>query len=82
MNEEFVKFVVRPTNTHFQGTHAYIVMGVLITQEPIEGIDANESVIDGKTFGALTELLNVLPKRKAKIKTGDATNTLLSIVEI
>ncbi len=62
--------------------YRYAVVGVLVSDQPIEGLEGkNEVVLEG--HGAMmAETLTTMPQREPNIKTGDATNVLLSLDEL
>lgn len=68
-------------------TYRYVLVGMLVTDEPIPGLDPNETVIDGTMRRYVGELgmagaIGKLPKFKASQALGDATNVLLSLEDI
>lgn len=58
--------------------HKYVVVGILVTDTPIEEFEGNECSIDGPAFG-LSNALSLIRKGKLKCKIGDATDVLLSL---
>ena len=63
--------------------YRYTVVGILVTDEPIDGLPGSielpsETVLSGFT-ALLAEALGSIRKAKAKIRFGDATDVLLSL---
>lgn len=81
--KEHLKAVVWPkgefTSESGQKVHRYVVIGMLVTDTPIEQFEGkNEIVLDAptnKVVGALTSF----PQRKSKQQSMDASSTLLSL---
>lgn len=68
-------------------TYRYVVVGMLVTDEPIPGLDPNETVVDGGLRRYVDELgmagaLGQLPKFSASRPLGDASDVLLSLEDI
>ena len=68
-------------------TYRYVVVGMLVTDTPIPGLDPNETVIDGVVERYVEELgiagaLERAPKFEASLPLGDANNVLLSLEQI
>ena len=60
--------------------HRYVILGMVMTGTPIEGLeDKNEVIIDDGKAHLLAEFLTKARKRKAKIVVGDALSALLSL---
>lgn len=67
--------------------YRYLVVGMLVTDTPIEGLDQNETVIDGVMPRYVREMgmagsLERASKFHPAQKLGDATNVLLSLETI
>lgn len=88
---------MKPTKEHFRGviwprhendgTYRYVVVGMLITDKPLEGLHENETVIDGTLTNYTEEMgiagaLERMPKFHPASQLGDANRVLLSLNEI
>lgn len=67
--------------------YRYVVVGMLVTNSPIEGLDPNETVIDGVMPRYVREMgmagaLEKAPKFKPAMSIGDANSVLLSLGDI
>lgn len=59
--------------------YRYIVVGMLITDKPVEGLEGkNELVVDGSAEG-LAQILQQLPVKQPRNRLGDATDVLLQL---
>lgn len=78
----------RPADdTDGKPTYRYAIVGMLITDTPIAGLDPNETVIDGTLTRFVDEMgiagaLEHAPKFHAARTIGDANNVLLSLAEL
>ncbi len=81
---EHLRAVIWPRGKQLQSgnkpeVYRYVVIGLLVTDEPIEGIEGkNEIVLDGRSWG-LCDVLKSLPQKKSRIKLGDANMVLTSL---
>ena len=67
--------------------YRYVIVGMLVTDTPIEGLHPNETVIDGTMLRYVPELgmagaIERAPKFIAAGPTGDATGVLLGLNDI
>ena len=87
MKDEHLKAVIWPrdnrADAHGQqaGLHRYVIVGMLVTSEPLPNLDGNEHLIDGAVFG-LGDLLSLAPQRAPKLRIGDSTSVLTSLKEL
>lgn len=70
-----------------KSVHRYVIVGMLVTEKPIEGLAPNETVIDSMVsfFGDETGIgpaLSKAQKFEAAFPLGDASNVLLSLNDI
>lgn len=66
--------------------YRYVVVGMLVTDTPIEGLDPNETIIDGAMTRHVAEMgmagaLERAPKFKASRPLGDSNSVLLSLAD-
>lgn len=83
MNQHF-RGVVWPKTPKTEGTktqYQYVVVGCLITDEPIEGLEGPEIVLDGHPV-MLAQILPMIERKPAAIKIGDANSVLLNLSRI
>lgn len=73
-------------NEHFRGViwprgdNRYVVIGMLVTSEPIPEFEGkNEIILDGSTFGGLSEIVSMLPQKEAARRFQDANDILTSL---
>lgn len=80
--KQHIKAVIWPKKPHVvdgNNVYRYIIVGMLVTNAPLLGIEGNNEVVLDCEPADLAETLEELPKRKSKIKLGDATHVLLSL---
>lgn len=76
--KEYLRGVIWPREPA-DGKYRYVVVAMLVTDKPLEGIEGkNELVVDGQVFG-LSDILESVRKRKPNIQLGDATDVLLNL---
>lgn len=80
MRQEYLRCVVwdRTDKDKPKKCYRYVIVGMLVTDEPIESLSKNESVLDGMTFG-LGDILSEIRQVKPKIRIGDANSVLCSL---
>lgn len=64
-----------------KGVYRYVIVGMIVTNKPLEGLSKNEIILDGHAAG-IAEALQTIPQKNAKITTGDATNVLLNLSDL
>jgi hypothetical protein len=83
--KQHIKSVIWPRgkfDTDKQKVYRYIVVGMIVTDTPIEKWEGkNEIVLDGPSDN-LVQSFTKIKQRKSKVKTGDAINVLLSLDDI
>lgn len=80
---EYLRAVIWPRqkNDDKVDKYKYVIIGMLITDKPIESLDTYEKVIDSRMHG-LSLLLDMAQKRDPKIKLGTADDVLLDLGQI
>lgn len=85
MNNQHFKAVVWPREsvvTKDLKFHRYVIVGMLITENPIPELEGkNEVLLDGQTFG-LADTLATIPQREPNHRVGDATDALLNLNDL
>jgi hypothetical protein len=74
-----------PETVDGSAAYKYVVVGVLVSDTPINGLDPNETVIDGvvvSASGGMTGMLSKAGKFHPAFKLGDANSVLHSLNEI
>ena len=66
-----------PTKKH-KGLYRYCVVGMIVTDKPLEGLSANQTVLDGHAAG-MAEALETIQQKEANLQVGDATDVLLNL---
>lgn len=85
MAEEQIKLVVWPRKPKLvagKAVYQYVVVGHILSDRPLTGFEGNEVVVEGRTFGGIGDLLETGAKRPAKFSAGDASNVLVSLVDL
>ena len=86
MKKEHVKLVVWPKQKGekdaFNGPNGkiyrYVIIGMIVTDEPIKTLDGvNEVVFEG--YSGISEILKINNYRELNYKVGDATDVLLNL---
>jgi len=80
INQHF-RGVVWPKHAITKGNkknYQYVVVGCLITDEPIQGLESSEIVLDGNAV-MMAEILPMIQQKPAAMKIGDATDVLLNL---
>lgn len=72
--------VVWPHNDK-KGIYRYVVIGMVVTDKPLERLSGNQIVLDGHSAG-MAEALQAIQQKEAKIKVGDATDVLLNLSDL
>lgn len=73
---EAFKGVVWPREVN--GMHVYAIVGALVTDRPIEGLDPNETILCGEVRG-LSAILRDCARGKATVQLGTANAVLTSL---
>ncbi len=66
-----------PSDEH-KGLYRYVVVGMIVTDKPIEGLAENQTVLDGNATG-MADVLQHITQKEANVKVGDATDVLLNL---
>ena len=61
-----------------KGIYRYVVVGMIFTDKPLDGLSDNQIVLDGHAAG-MAEALETITQKEANIKVGDATDVLLNL---
>lgn len=61
-----------------KGIYRYVVVGMIVTDKPLEGLSGNQIVLDGHAAG-MAEALETITQKEANIVVGDATDVLLNL---
>lgn len=79
---EHFRGVVWPRGRHESGAYRYVVVGLLVTDEPIPGQDLQRfgvrTMVDGPAPG-LADALAAMPQREATAIVGTADDVLLGL---
>lgn len=77
---EYLRAVVWPKQQKGdkQSNYRYVIVGVLVTDEPIEGFTENQHLVDSHTRG-LAEKLQEMNSTEISEPLGDATTVLLKL---
>lgn len=71
----------RPADAEHKNLHRYIVIGMLVSDQPIENFHPNETLLDGPTKGLVKSIKNIKQK-KPKFTLGDANMVLTNLNHI
>lgn len=86
MRREHFRGVIWPRDP-MDGKHRYVIVGMLVTDEPLDTIDGvqpngiSELFVDGNCSG-VSYVLEVMKKYKSRRPLGDAVNVLLSLEDL
>lgn len=83
MNSHFkgVVWPRQPTTVNGAPRYAYVVVGVLVTDEPIEFLDGKpEALLDGYAFG-LPDALGAIRQRPPLVKPGNTASEVLANIK-
>lgn len=58
--------------------YRYVIVGMLVTDKPLENIKENEVILDGSTFG-LSDIIDMISQKPAKLVLGTADDVLTSL---
>jgi hypothetical protein len=61
--------------------YRYMIVGVLVTDEPIAGLDKNQYVINQRTFGLKDQLESMQPI-ETDLRLGDANQALAKLKDL
>jgi hypothetical protein len=64
-----------------KGIYRYTVVGLLVTDKPLENLSANQIVLDGNADG-MAEVLEAITQKEPKVQVGDATDVLLKLKDL
>ena len=79
---EHLKAIVWPRNeADNDGPYRYVIVGMLVTDEPLQGLDGNEFLVEGPGVG-LAEILQQIPKRQPSRRVGDAVDVLTGLCDL
>jgi hypothetical protein len=84
MDCEYLKAIIWPrkkVSKYGETFYQYTIVGQLLTNEPIIGLEGNEILVDGATY-ALNDILAEVRKRKPNQVVGDATDVLLTLGDL
>lgn len=87
---KLAKIVVFPRTDTIEGTpvHKYVIMGMVVTDEPIKGMPEDQGLIAGADYpvesllAALSMMKIGKPEACGKSQLGDATSVILSLQDI
>ena len=78
MTEHF-RGVVWPRGNKEHGVFRYAIVGILVTDKPLDNIDPkNEVVLDGMAAG-MADAIQTIQQKEPAITLGDATMVLTSL---
>lgn len=58
--------------------HRYVVVGVLVTEDPIVEFSGHEFLLDGKIWG-MADLLGLVKQKQPAMKIGTANQVLMTL---
>jgi hypothetical protein len=74
--------VVWPRKNDNKKTYRYVVIGMVVTNEPLENLEGkNEIVLDGHA-GGIAEAINTIVQKKAAFRIGDANDVLTRLEDL
>ena len=79
--EPRTEVTVSAQGSEVRTNYQYVIVGCLITDEPIEGLEGPEIDLDGHPV-MLAQILPMIERKPAAIKIGDANSVLLNLSRI
>jgi len=70
-----------PTEEEHKGLYRYVVVGMIVSDKPLAGLSANQTVLDGNATG-MADVLEHITQKEANYTLGDATSVLVGLDDI